>query len=401
MVIKDCWCIYILDSKGFNTVEVGITLENGVTTHGAAPRGSTTGHFDVKYFEQMREESRFSPILDGNQEYFDLVIKPFLLDRNIEDIKIIEGLIDGLPDIDHYGNLKVALSYAIWKALSSLKKIPMWKLFNPEKANVGKVKYLVNIFDGHSESHLKGIEFLLLSKKNISYETLNEISMIKENLKMLWHKKGFITTISNQGAVSVKTDNFNLIVEVIRKAVFDTVGDSDNYSYGLDLAMTDCYDEEQQLYFAPWTKGQAIKTEHLIRTYVDWIERYHITYFEDLFSDVDYESWKKFKKLKIPNVRIFGDDFFATNLSRLRELYRYADGIVIKPNQIGSISDTLETISFAIDKKIQLAFSQRTSETDDLIISHLAMSNENAYLKAGGLERLDRVEKYNEVLRYD
>lgn len=393
-------CRYIFDSKGFATIEVEIFLDSGDTGIGAAPRGSTTGHYDIQYNEYYPRGNNFSPILDGNIEFFNENILPRISNREVEDIEDITELDKNLfdiPEIENYGNVAIACSYAIWEAFSKNKKLPLWKLFfEPGSASKGQVKHLVNIIDGKPDSLLAGFEFLLVSEKEITFQSLLEISNIKNELMIKFKNQGFYTSISNQGALIINTDDFYIILD----SLLETLKLYNNrYAIGLDLAMTDRYDSSLGIYKVPWCVSQQQTVTELMDTYCDWGVKYPLVYLEDLFSDEDLDSWRKFQSIKPLKLQVFGDDFYATNLERISQFKDCADGIVIKPNQVGSVSKTLEVMEYAEKSGISMAFSQRTAETENNIISHLAMSVTSSYLKAGGLDRLDRIAKYNEVLR--
>ncbi|HGQ8777238.1 TPA: enolase, partial [Streptococcus pneumoniae] len=169
-------CRYIFDSKGFATIEVEIFLDSGDTGIGAAPRGSTTGHYDIQYNEYYPRGNNFSPIPDGNIEFFNENILPRIINREVEDIEDITELdkhLFDIPEIENYGNVAIACSYAVWEAFSKNKKSPLWKLFfEPGSASKGKVKHLVNIIDGKPDSLLAGFEFLLVSEKEITFQSL-------------------------------------------------------------------------------------------------------------------------------------------------------------------------------------------------------------------------------------
>ncbi|GAX46887.1 hypothetical protein [Pseudolactococcus reticulitermitis] len=401
MIIEQCECRYVLDSKGFQTVEVTIILSDGTKAMGSAPRGSTTGHFDIQYHEKFQKGENFTPELIGCKEKFIEIVQPLLVGTTINKKNIQKFELEMLEkgELNEYGNVLVATSYALWKLWALYNKVPLYSVMGDEQLHKNNVKHLVNIFDGYPSSSLTGIEFLLVSEENISLETLTEISNIKQNLKQRMKNQGYTVTVSNQGAVTVETDNFYFVIKNIWKSVKEESENAEKYSLGLDLAMTDHYDKTTGLYYIPWDPQKEGSYDFLESTYKNWEKEINLTYIEDAFSDNDYNSWKRFRESKPERLMVFGDDFFATNIDRLIKYGKYVDGIVVKPNQVGSISSALLVVKFAEENGIRIAFSQRTSETSDLVIAHLAMASDGSFLKAGGLDRLDRIEKYNEVLR--
>ena len=205
--------------------------------------------------------------------------------------------------------------------------------------------------------------------------------------------------MSNQGALSILEDNMEKCLEYLKLAL-EKEGYSLGleFSFGLDLAVSDYFDEQSKIYNIPWAPKFKHSTD-LIRLYKSWINKYHIDYIEDAFADTDYEGWESIVNIFNNMVMISGDDLFATNINRLNSFYKIANMAVVKPNQIGTISETIDFIRKAKDLGIKMLISQRTGETDDVIITHLAYAFDLMYLKAGGIQRMERVAKFNELIR--
>lgn len=397
----------VYNSQGFATIEVEITLENGLKAWASAPRGSTKGNFETTYVESYINGIERTPNIDTAIANINNIVAPALKGKCFKSIEEFDKVLVSLDKTDRKkiigGNCTLAASYAMLKLLSLIEKKPIYKLFN--NISDSEVLPIFNMIDGskHPKSCLNGVEILLIPKKDKWHNNITKlfdaVSLINSTLKELLIEENYIVEVSNQGALSILEDNMEKCLEYLKLSL-EKEGYSLGleFSFGLDLAVSDSFDEQSKIYNIPWAPKFKHSTD-LIRLYKSWINKYHIDYIEDAFADTDYEGWESFVNIFNNMVMISGDDLFATNINRLNSFYKIANMAVVKPNQIGTISETIDFIRKAKDLGIKMLISQRTGETDDVIITHLAYAFDLMYLKAGGIQRMERVAKFNELIR--
>lgn len=398
----------VFDSQGFATIEVEITLDNGIKSYASVPRGSTTGNFETTYIENYIYGHGKTPDVTKAINNVNTIIAPALIGKKFDNIYDFDKLLISL-DSDEYkktigGNCTLATSYAMLKLLSKVKNKPIFSLLSKEKSN--NVLPMFNMIDGykHPKSLLKGVEILLIPEngvwKNIG-ELFEKVSLINCELNDILIKNNYIVSISNQGALSalIKSveDGMSYLKMAVEKEGFKL---GDEFTIGLDLAVSDYYDEIKNKYHIPWAID-CEDSDQLIKLYLDWVNNYTVSYIEDGLADKDYVGWEKIMKYLGNQIMISGDDLLATNIHRLEKCKNLCNMAVVKPNQIGTIFETVEFIKNAKSYNKKMLVSQRTGETEDVIISHLAYAFQLSYLKAGGVQRMDRVAKFNELIRIE
>ncbi len=395
----------VFDSRGNPTIEAEVFSKNHSAT-AICPSGASTGTFEAY---EMRDKS--------NKKYLDKsVLKPIKLINTLISKKLRNQNIHNQEQIDHIlikldgtkkkkkmgANSILSVSMAVKKLSAKIKKIPLYKSFLIKKNF--KLPYpMMNIINGgaHANNGLRIQEFMIRpdSAKSFS-EAVRMCFLVINNLRILIKKKGYSTSVGDEGGFApMINDNENalkLIVESIKKSGFKNGKD---ISICLDVAANELYKNNK--YSIHSKKLMSIKKS--IDKYDQLIKRYQIKSIEDPFAENDWSSWTKLTKKTNNKIQIVGDDLFVTNLERLKIgfLNYSANSILIKLNQIGTVTETLEVIKFAHLIGFKTIISHRSGDSEDTFISDLAVGTNSNQIKTGSLSRSERVSKYNQLLRIE
>lgn len=390
----------VFDSQGFLTLEAVICLQDGREIYGAAPRGSTKGAFETEISEDFRG-ANISPGLCTATKQFNDIIAPALTGTPV-DYKIIDDILVQLRDNYKVGaNCTVAASYAAFKATAAVEHVNCYELLNPKKYLTVPI---FNIIDGLKApfSKMKGIEILLIPKKLMPYTDITLIaSDIFHTLQNdLWNENYKCDT-GPQGALTPDFQTLEVALDFLCKSMIKMNKNIfDDFILGLDMATSDIYKSDK--YNCKFINGREENFEQteLLDYYKNIINKFPIKYIEDGFSDTDYNGWN-YLLATDKSIICAGDDITASNIERISFCIdnNLINGVVIKPNQIGTISEAYNAICFAKNKNINTLISQRTGETEDTIIAHLALGSEVDMIKVGAPNRLDRISKCNEMIR--
>ena len=395
----------VFDSRGNPTIEAEVFSKNHSAT-AICPSGASTGTFEAY---EMRDKS--------NKKYLGKsVLKPIKLINTLISKKLRNQNIHNQERIDHIlikldgtkqkkklgANSILSVSMAVKKLSAKIKKIPLYKSFLIKKNF--KLPYpMMNIINGgvHANNGLRIQEFMIRpdSAKSFS-EAVRMCFLVINNLRILIKKKGYSTSVGDEGGFApMINDNENalkLIVESIKKSGFKNGKD---ISICLDVAANELY--ENNKYSIHSKKLLSVKKS--IDKYDQLIKRYQIKSIEDPFAENDWSSWAKLTKKTNNKIQIVGDDLFVTNLERLKVgfLNYSANSILIKLNQIGTVTETLEVIKFAHLIGFKTIISHRSGDSEDTFISDLAVGTNSNQIKTGSLARSERVSKYNQILRIE
>ena len=395
----------VFDSRGNPTIEAEVFSKNYSAT-AICPSGASTGTFEAY---EMRDKS-------NNKYLGKSVLKPIKLINTLISNKLRNQNIHNQERIDHIlikldstkqkkklgANSILSVSMAVKKLSAKIKKIPLYKSFLIKKNF--KLPYpMMNIINGgvHANNGLRIQEFMIRpdSAKSFS-EAVRMCFLVINNLRILIKKRGYSTSVGDEGGFApMINDNENalkLIVESIKKSGFKNGKD---ISICLDVAANELYKNNK--YSIHSNKLMSVKKT--IDKYDQLIKRYQIKSIEDPFAENDWSSWTKLTKNTNNKVQIVGDDLFVTNLERLKIgfLNYSANSIIIKLNQIGTVTETLEVIKFAHLIGFKTIISHRSGDSEDTFISDLAVGTNANQIKAGSLSRSERVSKYNQLLRIE
>ena len=395
----------VFDSRGNPTIEAEVFSKNYSAT-AICPSGASTGTFEAY---EMRDKSNkkylgksvFKPI-----KLINTLISKKLRNQNIHNQERIDYILiklDGTKQKKKLGaNSILSVSMAVKKLSAKIKKIPLYKSFLIKKNF--KLPYpMMNIINGgvHANNGLRIQEFMIRPDRAKSFsEAVRMCFLVINNLRILIKKRGYSTSVGDEGGFApMINDNENalkLIVESIKKSGFKNGKD---ISICLDVAANELYKNNK--YSIHSKRLMSVKKS--IDKYDQLIKKYQIKSIEDPFAENDWSSWTKLTKKTNNKIQIVGDDLFVTNLERLKVgfLNYSANSILIKLNQIGTVTETLEVIKFAHLIGFKTIISHRSGDSEDTFISDLAVGTNSNQIKTGSLARSERVSKYNQLLRIE
>lgn len=405
-IIKDVKSRQVFDSRGFPTVETEIVLNNGCKDFAIVPSGASTGTYEAHELRDKNKSYLNKGVLNAVSNV-NKFIKKELLGLSVLNQKKIDHL---LLDIDKTENKKklganaiLSVSIAVAKTASRLKNVPLYKYLSSQK------KYylpypMLNIINGgaHANNSLQIQEFMIRpdGAKNFR-ECLRFAFLVIQNLKNELKIKNLNTNLGDEGGFAPSFENDEKALEVIIKSIKKSglkVGKDVNIC--LDVASNEIYSNNK---YKIKHNSKSLNSDEVINYYKKLCDKYPIVSLEDPLFEDDWLQWSKLNSLLGKNVQIVGDDLFVTNLRRLRQgiFYESANAILIKPNQIGTLSETLEVISFAKKNNIKTIISHRSGDTEDTFISDLAVATSSSQIKTGSLARSERVAKYNRLIRIE
>jgi len=394
----------ILDSRGNPTVEVDVLLDSGVLGRAAVPSGASTGeHEAIELRDNDKSRYMGKGVLKAVNNVNTIIAQNIIGKQ--PDYKTIDKILLKLDGTENKGRLGanaiLGVSLAVAKAASAESKLPLYKYLGGKDAKILPVP-LMNILNGglHADNNLDIQEFMIAPVGAPSFkEALRMATEVFHNLKSILKSKNLSTSVGDEGGFAPRlTSNeqaITLILEAIEKAGYKPGKD---VSLALDAASSSFYKDGQYRF-----DGKQISAVQLIEIYAQMLRKYPLISIEDGLQENDWTGWTEMTKKLGKNVQLVGDDLFVTNVKRLSEGIekKAANSILVKVNQIGSLSETLDTIHLAKQNKYTSIISHRSGETEDTTISHLAVATGVGQIKTGSLSRTDRLAKYNELLRIE
>jgi len=397
----------VLDSRGQPTVEVDVVLKNGAMGRATVPSGASTGKYEA--VELRDGAGRFlGKGVERAVRHVNRILAPRLKGREAKDQKAIDRLLielDGSPNKSHLGtNAILGVSLAVAKAQASSEGISLYRYLGGPRAKMLPVP-LLNILNGgvHADNNVDVQEFLIIPFAMKSFaEALRAGAEIFQTLKKVLQSRGYSTSVGDEGgfAPRLKTNEeaLELLLEAITQAGYRP---GEQVALGLDVAASELY--EQDLYVFKKSDGSRKDNEQMVRLYEDWGRQYPIASLEDPLGEDDWDGWTMLTEALGKKVQIVGDDLFVTNKLRLQEgiQRKAANSILIKVNQIGTLSETLETMELAKKNGYTTILSHRSGETEDVTIADLAVATDAGQIKTGAPCRGERTAKYNQLLRIE
>jgi enolase len=407
-MIADIVAREILDSRGNPTVEVDVTLENGVLGRAAVPSGASTGENEAV---EMRDgdTARYSGkgVLNA-VEHVNTTLAEELTGYDALDQVAIDSMmiqLDGTPNKSKLGaNAILGVSLAAAKAAAQSLKLPLYRYLGGTNAKTLPVP-MMNILNGgkHADNTVDVQEFMIVPAKASSFaEALRMGAEVFHSLKSVLGKKGYNTAVGDEGgfAPSLKSnaEALDVILEAITKANYKPGSD---VFLALDVAASEMWDNGKYLFYK--SDKSTKSPEEMVRFYTDWVERYPIVSIEDGMAENDWEGWKKLTDALGKKIQLVGDDVFVTNTSFLKKGIDMgvANSILVKLNQIGTVTETLDTIEMAKRARYTCVISHRSGETEDATIADVAVATNVGQIKTGSASRTDRIAKYNQLLRIE
>ncbi|MBI5141536.1 MAG: phosphopyruvate hydratase [Nitrospirae bacterium] len=395
----------ILDSRGNPTVEADVHLESGVIGRAAVPSGASTGEKEAL---ELRDGDKGRYLGKGVTKAVDNIqseIADALMGFDADDQAMIDQAmieLDGTENKEHLGaNAMLAVSLAVAKAAAEDAALSLYRYIGGTNARDLPVP-MMNILNGgaHADNNLDIQEFMIMPAGMESFsEALRAGAEIFHSLKAVLAKKGLNTAVGDEGgfAPNLKSNEeaLSLIIEAIARAGYEP---GKNIFIALDVAASELYKDGQYSF-----EGKMVESSYLIDYYGKLAGKYPIISIEDGLSEHDWDGWKKLTKALSKKVQLVGDDLFVTNTKILEKGIKkgVANSILIKLNQIGTLTETLDAIEMAKRAGYTAVISHRSGETEDTTLADLAVAMNTGQIKTGSLSRTDRVAKYNRLLRIE
>jgi len=413
--IKQIKAREILDSRGNPTVEVDVILEDGSMGRAAVPSGASTGeHEAVELRDGDKKRYLGKGVLNAvknvNEKLAKLLTGKNALEQNLIDELMIKE--DGSPSKKNLGaNAILGVSLAVAKASAVHSRLPLYRYIGGSFARELPVP-MMNIINGgaHADNNVDFQEFMILpvGAKKFS-EALRIGAEVFHNLKSVLKSKGYNTAVGDEGGfapdLKSNAEGLEVILEAIQKAGYKP---GEDVALGLDAAASEFYDKDKKKYIlGKKSKNpsdiQEKSSEEMIAYYSELISKYPIISIEDGLDENDWEGWKPLSEKLNSKIQLVGDDLLVTNVEKLSKAIQsgICNSILIKVNQIGSLSETLAAIEMAKRAGYTAVISHRSGETEDSTISHIAVATNAGQIKTGSLSRTDRIAKYNELLRIE
>ena len=413
LAIKDVNALEVLDSRGNPTVQVEVVVDGGFSGMAIVPSGASTGSFEAVELRDGEKDRFFGKGVQKAVENVNKKISKKLIDMNVYDQRKIDEELLKLDDTPNKSNLGanaiLGVSLACCKAAANSLGMELYNYIGGINANVLPVP-MMNILNGgkHSDNNINIQEFMIMPIGDITFsERLKRGAEVYQTLKKVLKEKGYMVAVGDEGGfaptLQSEEEALDLIIEAIKKAGYVPKKD---IVLALDIASTEMYEAAKKegkdgYYF--WKTNILKSKEEMIEYIENLCEKYPIVSVEDGLAEEDWESWKILTQ-KIGNkVQLVGDDLFVTNPKRLQRGINnnIANCILIKLNQIGTVTETLETIKLARDNNYKTIISHRSGETEDNYISDFAVGLNLGQIKTGSMSRGERLSKYNRLLRIE
>lgn len=401
--IKNIYAREILDSRGNPTIEVEVTLESGIKGIASVPSGASTGKNEAlelrdNDYNRYHGKGVLKAVNNVNN-----IIKPLLIGIDSLNQELIDKIMiekDGTDNKSVLGaNAILGVSLANLKAAAKYEGLELFEYLGNDYS---MPRCMMNILNGgvHASNNLDFQEFMIVPSKKEYKENLRMGSEIFNTLKNILKEKKLLCGVGDEGGFAPSIDNTKEALELINDAILKSgyVLGSDVF-IALDVAASEFYDEKEDIYLL---EGKKYTKEMLVDYYNELVNRYHIISIEDGMAEEDYDGWKLLTN-KLSNIQLVGDDLFVTNKKLLQKGIdmHIANAILIKLNQIGTVTETLDTIKLARENNYKTIISHRSGETEDNYIADFAVGLNLGQIKTGSMSRSERLSKYNRLLRIE
>ena len=408
--IVDVHAREILDSRGNPTVEAEVTLGDGSVGRAAVPSGASTGEHEAAELRDGDPQRYLGKGVQNAVGNVNLKIADALQGMDATDQRRIDDTmidVDGTPNKGKLGaNAILAVSMACARASAAALKTPLYRYLGGVGASILPVP-MMNILNGgaHADSNVDFQEFMAMPVGAESFaEALQWGAEIFHTLKSVLKKRGYNTAVGDEGgfapSLKANVEAIDLVLEAMEQAGFRAGRD---VCIALDPAASEFYDKDQGKYVFKKSDKSVKSSEEMVRFWADWVRQYPIVSIEDGLAEDDWQGWRMLTDELGDNIQLVGDDLFVTNTERLSRgiAEGVANSILIKVNQIGTVSETLDAIDMARRNAYTAVISHRSGETEDTFIADLAVATGVGQIKTGSASRTDRTAKYNQLLRIE
>lgn len=400
----------IFDSRGNPTVEVDVYTENGFLGRAAVPSGASTGtHEAVELRDDDKSRYMGKSVLKA-VENVNTILADALEGLDVFDQKGIDAYMNELDGTENKGKLGanaiLGVSLAVAKAAAQESGLPLYRYIGGVNATTLPVP-MMNILNGgsHADNSIDFQEFMIMPVGAESFsEALRWGSEIFHHLKSVLKKGGYSTNVGDEGGFAPNLKSNVEAIEVVLRAI-EAAGykPGEQVMIAMDAAASEFYDPETKTYHFKKSTGEKLSSSEMAGYWADWANRYPIASIEDGMAEDDWAGWAELTRLAGNKIQLVGDDLFVTNVKRLQEGIdqSIANAILVKVNQIGSLSETIAAVDLAHRNKYKSIMSHRSGETEDVTIADLAVALNTGQIKTGSASRTDRIAKYNQLLRIE
>lgn len=400
----------ILDSRGNPTIEVEVTTSAGAFGRAAVPSGASTGtHEAVELRDGDKKKYMGKGVLKAvnnvNTKIAEAIVGFPAYEQNLIDKIMIE--LDGTPNKAKLGaNAILGTSMAVAKAAAMESGLSLYRYIGGVSANTLPVP-MMNILNGgsHADNSIDFQEFMVMPVKADTFsDALRMGTEVFHTLKKVLHDKGLSTNVGDEGGFAPNIKSNEEAIEVVLKAI-----EKAGYKPGVDIfiamdaAVSEFYDAKSKTYTFHKSDGKKLKSDEMVEYWAKWVKKYPIISIEDGMAEDDWDGWKKLTDKVGSKVQLVGDDLFVTNVTRLQQGIDtgVANSILVKVNQIGSLTETIAAVNLAKRNSYKSIMSHRSGETEDNTIADLAVALNTGQIKTGSASRSDRMAKYNQLIRIE
>jgi enolase len=399
----------VLDSRGNPTIEVDVITDDGIIGRSIVPSGASTGvHEAVELRDGDKGRYQGKGVLKAvenvNKILCEEMVGMFVTDQNEIDAKMIE--LDGSENKGNLGaNAILGISLACAKAAAQLTGQPLFRYVGGVNANTLPIP-MMNILNGgkHADNKIDIQEFMIMPVGATRFSDALRMGVeVFHNLKSVLKSKGHSTNVGDEGGfapnLGSNEEAIEVVIEAIGKAGFKP---GEDVVIALDPAASEFYNAEKKVYKFEST-NKVMSSGEMVAYWKNWVKNYPIVSIEDGLAEDDWEGWKDMVKQVGDKIQIVGDDLFVTNVKRLKRgiTEKAANSILIKVNQIGTLTETINAVQLAIQNGMTAVISHRSGETEDTFIADLAVALNTGLIKTGSASRSDRIAKYNQLLRIE
>jgi len=410
MKIKNIVAREILDSRGNPTVESEVTLQNGVVAVAKVPSGASTGTHEAVELRDGGNRYGGKGVLKAVKNV-NTIINKALKGKDVTNIRMLDQImldLDGTKNKAKLGaNAILSVSLACTRAAATTNKVPLYKFirqnFKIKEKGFRLPVPTMNILNGgrHADNNLSIQEFMIIPRHKLFRERVRMGSQIFHSLANILSQKKCTTSVGDEGGFAPDLLNNEKALQLIMQAIKSAGWVPGKHVFlGLDVAASEFY-RKGKYYFV--SQKQGWRSDKLIRVMEKWVKKYPLISIEDGLDEDDWDNWKILTKRMGKKTVLVGDDLFVTNVDRLKRGIenKVGNAILIKVNQIGTLSETIDTIMLAKKNNYQVSVSHRSGETSDTFIADLAVAVNAEFIKTGSLSRSERVEKYNRLMEIE
>lgn len=400
----------ILDSRGNPTVEVEVMTENGFLGRAAVPSGASTGAHEAVELRDGNEKiyngkSVLKAVKNVNTKIADTLFGWDSADQAGIDKRMID--LDGTPNKGKLGaNAILAVSLAVAKAAALEANLPLYRYVGGTNAKILPIP-MMNILNGgvHADNKIDFQEFMIMPIGAESFsEALRWGVTVFHQLKSVLKKKGYSTNVGDEGGFAPELKSNEEAIETILTAI-EQAGfkAKTQIAIAMDPASSEMFDAKKKVYHFFKSDGRKLSSSKMVEFWESWIKKYPIVSLEDGMAEDDWKGWKQLTETIGSKVQLVGDDLFVTNVERLKKGIdnKIANGLLVKVNQIGTLTETINAVSLAQRNGYNTIMSHRSGETEDTTIADLAVALNCGQIKTGSASRTDRIAKYNQLLRIE